>query len=218
MTPRALAATALVFVAVPSVAVGQSAPSTTYIAAEYALGSMKLKSGGLNTAGPHMNTGDDRTGGSQLGIKIGAGYGNRWRADIGYRHYFSRSFTTGSYAPPTPEFFYKTKVRASALMGSAYYDLIEAGRLRVYGGLGLGVSRVRLSTDDTVVQGSGSKTRFAWQLELGADYPLGQNLGLNFGVRYVDLGKTRIRLDEGDGHFSADLRSTELFVGVRHSF
>lgn len=219
MTLRCLVTAIWVLVSMPVLAQDRLASAVLYIGTEYALGSMKLKSGGLNTAGPHLNTGDDRTGGSQLGIKIGADYGNRWRADVAYRHYFSRSFTTGSFEPPTPEFFYKTKVRASALMGSVYYDLIEAGRLRVYGGLGLGVARVRLSTDDTEIQGSGSKTRFAWQVEFGADYPLSTNLKLNFGLRYADLGKTRIRLENGSaGHFSADLRSTELFVGVRHAF
>ena len=106
-------------------------------------------------------------------------------------------------------------------MLSAYYDFIEYNKFVFFGGLGLGQARTHVSTNDTVVQGSGSSTKFAWQAELGVAYPLTPALQINGGYRYVDLGRTKVNLNLAGapvGDFSADLKSNEVFLGLRYKF
>lgn len=194
-----------------------------YLGAEIGRSSSKLKSGGFNTAGPHQNTNSDKESGNLYGLKIGIEPGDRWRFDFGLRRYANNNYVTSSFQPPTPTFFYNSRVKSKAGIVSAYYDFYKLENLNFYSGVGIGLSRTKVSTSDTVVEGSETETNFAWQVELGADYPLTEALTLNAGIRYVDLGKTTVDLTTMGlpgpaGDFTADLSSKEMFLGLRYTF
>ncbi len=193
-----------------------------YLGAEIGQSYTSMDSGGFNTLGPHLNTNDDKNHNTMYAIKAGVDMG-RLRFDLGYREYDRDKYTTDSFQPPVPTFFYASKIKTKAWMLSAYYDFIEYNKFAFYGGLGIGQARTHVSTNDTVVQGSGSDTNFSWQGELGVAYPLTNALHINGGYRYVDLGKTKINLSAigggaPAGDFSADLKSNEFFLGLRYKF
>lgn len=196
--------------------------SKVYIGAEIGKSRSQMNSGGFNTAGPHENTNDDRDSEKLFGIKLGLKLDDRWRFDVGYRKYGDQNFVTDSFEPPTPTFFYDSKIKTKAVIASAYYNIYKNNKLDLYGGAGLGAARTKVSTTDFVVEGSGSDTNLVWQVELGADYSLTESLTVNAGLRYVDLGKTKIDLNNlignDAGDFSADLTSKEVFLGLRYIF
>jgi len=193
-----------------------------YLGAEIGQSHTSMDSGGFNTLGPHRNTNDDKDRNNMYAIKAGVDMG-RLRFDLGYREYERGKYTTDSFAPPVPTFFYDSKIKSKAWMLSAYYDFIEYNKFAFYGGLGIGQARTHVSTNDTVVQGSGSDTNFAWQAELGVAYPLTNAFQISGGYRYADLGRTKVNLRDivggaPAGDFTADLKSNELFLGLRYKF
>jgi len=196
--------------------------SKIYLGVEIGTSQSKIKSGGYNTAGPHENTNDDTKHRKPLGVKIGMEFSDRWRFDIGYREYENQDYITGSFQPPTPTFFYNTNIKSKSVIATAYYNMYKHDKLDIYGALGVGASRSKISTTDAVVEGSETKTSFSWQVELGVDYPLTKSLIFSAGVRYFYLGKIKIDLSSGGGfaagNFVADLSSKEAFLGLRYIF
>jgi opacity protein-like surface antigen len=65
--------------------------------------------------------------------------------------------------------------------------------------------------DKTKVEESGSENNFALQVELGVDYTLRDCLILNTGLRYVDLEKTKIDLDNENVYFRPSSVFPEFF-------
>jgi len=193
-----------------------------YVAGEVGRARIKMDSGGFNTEGAFPNTGDDKDRSNFFAIKGGVDFG-KLRFDVSYRNYAESKFTTASFAPPTPTFFYDSKVKTKSWIASAYYDLFEYEKIVLYGGAGAGVSRVHVSANDGVVKGSGSDTKFAWQLEMGVEYPVTRELRVNGGFRHADFGKAKIGLQVigapgSAGDFTADQKANELFLGLRYSF
>lgn len=223
MKTRLLAIAVLSTLAASAQAQGLSwSAARFYLGAEVGQSYTSMDSGGFNTLGPHQNTNDDKDHNTLYGLKGGVDLG-RLRFDLGYREYERGKYTTDSFAPPVPTFFYTSKIKSKAWMLSAYYDIVQHNKWSVYGGLGLGQARTDFSTNDTVVQGSGSDTNFAWQAELGVGYALTNAFQIYGGYRYADLGSTKINLTSigggaPAGDFSADLKSNELFLGLKYKF
>lgn len=197
--------------------------TNVYLSVEYGQQKSKLESGGFNTAGNFSNSGNDEDKGNTIGLKIGLDLKGKWRFDLGYRNYKSQDYTTDSFLPPTPTFFYVSKAKAKTIMVTAYYDLFKFNKLKFYGGVGIGASDVKISTNDLVVRGSANERKFSWQTEFGAQYPVTNNLKFNIGLRYVDLGKSKINLETVDGaapagDFTAEFTSREVFIGLRYNF
>ena len=174
----------------------QAAGFRLYVGTELSAQETELDSGGFNTAGNFPNTGTVEEVGGAVGLKLGGEVGEALRFDLGYRKYENQRFTTGSFAPPNPTFFYGSKVELETLMVSAYYELLQTPNHSIYCGAGIGTSRTEVSTNDTVVSGSERDSfDFAWQVELGLDYNLTDSMRFNTGVRYTDLGKTKVDLN-----------------------
>lgn len=196
--------------------------ATFYVAGEIGRSQIKMDSGGFNTAGSFPNTRDDKDRSNMFAVKAGIDFG-KLRFDVGFRDYAKSKFTTASFAPPTPTFFYDSKIKTKTWMASAYYDLLEYENIVLYGGAGVGAANSHVSANDGVVKGSESDTRFAWQFEVGVEYPVTKELRVNGGLRHVDLGKTKIGLQTivaptPAGSFTADQKANELFLGFRYSF
>ncbi|MCU7960397.1 MAG: porin family protein [gamma proteobacterium symbiont of Bathyaustriella thionipta] len=198
-----------------------------YLGAEIGMNESRIESGGFNTIGAFKNTRNDKDTGGLYSVKMGVDFLERWRVDIGYRQSQDQEYTTGSFKLQNPAFFYASDIESKALMLTAYYDFFKFEKMSFYGGAGIGISKTKASTNDTVVRGSDSETNFAWQAELGADYPFNDSFMINAGIRYVDLGETKVDLktevdlkgdETAEGDFTADLTSKEVFLGLQYMF
>lgn len=201
---------------------GMAHASDWYIKGGFGVAATELDSGGLNTAGPHENTGDDTDSGfGFLSGAVGRKFGNvRVEAELTTRA--TNNFTTNSFEPPTPTFFYESEVRAHSLMLNGWWDFARSGKWTPFVGLGIGAARVKVETDDTVVRGSDSETHFAYQVGLGASYDLGNDSAVELGYRYVDLGKVDVNLVNGAlapaGELKTDIDSHDLYIAWRMHF
>jgi opacity protein-like surface antigen len=164
---------------------------------------------------------------------LGTGVGTRFtpvlRGDVtlGYRGYKLDS-TDGADSN------FKADLKSLALMVNAYYENDSAsGSWKPYIGAGFGVAQNRFgdftgtnSAGGTFTGPGATKTGLAWALMAGFAVPISKVRMLDFGYRYIDLGKIETIagtiIDSGgnpvtttfDG-LTGKLRAHELFVGVR---
>jgi opacity protein-like surface antigen len=113
---------------------------------------------------------------------------------------------TGTFAGKGPTQladFYRGSISSLVGLFNGYADLGTWYGITPYVGAGVGLARNTLSgmTDQGVVTiggvsgpsggyfSDGSKTNFAWALMAGLDFNVTQNLKLELGYRYLDLGK-----------------------------
>ncbi len=141
---------------------------------------------------------------------IGAGVGyqfNSWlRADITGEYRTHADYRAiQSYGPTfcptlTGRCFdvYNGKVGAAVFMANGYADLGTWYGITPYIGAGVGLAHVRFAnlTDIGVQPGggfgfaqNGSQTNFAWALMAGLGYNVTNNLKLEFGYRYLNMGR-----------------------------
>jgi len=165
------------------------------------------------------------------GFLISGGVGNRFtdhvRMDVTltYRAGYKLD-KSDSFSPPAQ---YSAKVSSLAFMANGYWDFPLEG-WAPYAGLGLGFASNKMDTmtfgDNAGFSGStASKTATsgAFAFMLGAGIPLGSGPELDFGYRYVDLGKLETgsgvqRFGGGSFAYSGAtgrLRAHELTVGLR---
>jgi opacity protein-like surface antigen len=100
--------------------------------------------------------------------------------------------------------FYRGNISSLVGLVNGYVDIGTWYGVTPYVGAGVGLARNTLSgmTDQGLVTftstgtspsggyfGDGSKTNFAWALMTGLDFNVTQNLKLELGYRYLDLGK-----------------------------
>jgi len=161
---------------------------------------------------------------------LGAGVGRRFtpvmRGDVtlGYRGYKLDAMDgAGSN--------FKGNLKSLALMVNAYYENDAAsGSWKPYIGAGLGVAQNKFdsfsginSAGDTFTGPGGTKTGPAWAVMAGFAVPVSKAYTLDFGYRYIDLGKIEIAAGTLDAEGIAvpydgaagKLKAHELFVGVR---
>jgi opacity protein-like surface antigen len=196
-----------------------------YVEGEVGCSFVNLDSGGFNTAGSFDNTGDDWDTMVVPGAHVGAELFRFLRADIGFNYRESLDFTTNSFRPPTPTYFNDTDVDTYSLMFSLYLEPFHFKKWTPYVGAGVGSTWMKITTDDTAIQGSGHDTSFSWQAEAGIQYELTKHFGLRLGYRYIDMGSFDISLTPiisgpviDAGNFKGDLTAHEVVFGVRYSF
>lgn len=182
-----------------------------------------------NTGGSVVN-GDGFEGdlGNSVLVEAGVGYQLPYnlRADltVGYRPGFkvsSRETTSGVSVTADAD------VRTWAVMANAYYDIATGTAFTPYVGVGLGVAFNRIN-DTTYRFGAAqfsenghSKTNFAWSVQAGVAYAVTQNVKLDAGYRYIDLGEFETGGSSTVGpvpRVKGDVRAHELKVAVRYQF
>ncbi|MRR18300.1 MAG: porin family protein [Deltaproteobacteria bacterium] len=193
-----------------------------YIEGELGYASIKMESGGFNTAGPHENTGDDRASRVVPALHVGAKFFNVVRGDIGFHYRGKSDFTTNSYQPPVPTFFYATEVKdVYSLMFSVFAEPFQFKGFTPYVGAGIGSTWMKVSSNDSVVIAGDSQTKFTWQVEAGIQYAFTDHLGVRAGYRYVDMGKFDVPLFDGfgaAGNLTGRLTAHELMAAFRYTF
>lgn len=191
----------------------------------------EIDSGGFNTLGPHQNFLSDHSSGGLASIAIGWGELFKLNEQVSLRAEIEGQFrdtgrlVTGSFPGPPgpPTFFYQTHAGTHALFGNLWLDWRVGGPFTLFVGGGIGAAWHDVSTNDTVVSGSGISTDFAWQAGGGIAYDLSKHFQLVFGVRYVDLGKSDTRLSTiggglDAGNYTLDHTAVDYRLGVRLRF
>ena len=122
-----------------------------------------------------------------------------------------------------------SSVQTTTLMFNGYYDIAKFDRITPYVGAGVGLAHNRMddvsftgNTLANVISGD-SRWSLAWSLMAGVGVQVSDRATLDFGYRYIDMGKAesgtmdnlgfpnpRVRID--------DLAAHEFKVGIRYSF
>ena len=193
-----------------------------YVQANFAGEFSNIESGGFNTVGGFPNTGGSDDSGVGFGGAIGlsTSYNSvRVRTEIeGMWRQDSRYVTDSFPGPPGPiTFFYQVQATDNwSAMSNLWLDYPLAEDLWLYGGGGIGAAGRHLNVDDGVVFGGKSETNFAYQFGTGLIYPVGDNVELDLGYRFLDFGSTSIPLIDGlAGNYEADLVSHQIMFCVR---
>jgi len=163
---------------------------------------------------------------TNVSLSFGFDFGNGWRTEAEYTIKNDAEFTSGSTNFPTS--LNHHKVDTQRLMFNAYRDFEIIPNVAVYGNLGLGVAQ----NESSGWQGNTSRqylsnkeTQLTYSLGAGATYQAIQNLNLDLGYRYVDLGKVDSGLNNftnarnlQDEQMKSHLYSSEFYLGVRYKF
>jgi len=126
------------------------------------------------------------------------------RVELEYLYHGSETYRNGTYSH---------EVSAHSLMANAFLDIQTDTAFTPYlgGGLGLGYLKDRYTIG---VSSTATRWNFAWNLGGGVAWGLNENLALDFGYRYMDLGKTDSVVNGGGVH-NVSLTAHELGIGLR---
>ena len=155
------------------------------------------------------------------GISVRAGVGQKWadmlRTELTVEYTRTVMRGRGSYDGRAVNV--RTRLPSLAAMASAYVDLFEFKNVTPYIGAGAGVSRNALP--DAVVDGRQvfglTRFRTAWQVSGGIGIGLPENLVLDIGYAYTDLGKfsTKTSLPPV---LTQDVKVRKINIGLRYNF
>ncbi|MDR2724602.1 MAG: outer membrane beta-barrel protein [Candidatus Adiutrix sp.] len=158
-----------------------------------------------------MNGGSERSSVFGLGFAIGTdlSYASSLpiRAEIEYLYHGNETFSRPGQSHD---------ISAHSFMGNAFYDFQTDSAFTPYAGGGLGLSLLK---DKARISGSPdmstnvSRWNLAWNLGGGVAWGLNENMALDFGYRYMDLGKTQ-KINAGQT-YNVSLTAHEFSVGLR---
>ncbi|MBO0346904.1 outer membrane protein [Roseibium limicola] len=123
----------------------------------------------------------------------------------------------------------RTDLDIWTVMLNGYVDLGTWYNLTPYVGAGVGASYIRASNTISINPGSTAATydkdngefNFAWALMAGASYAVNQNLSIDAGYQYRDLGKARTTAYTATGNGRSefkDITAHEIRLGMRYTF
>ena len=178
-----------------------------------------------------------------LGLGFGYRFNSWFRADLtgewrGSSTYNSVNAYTGGGGSPCIECYdlYKASIRSSAIFANAYFDMGTWAGVTPYVGVGVGGAHHAFSmiTDQNPTAPGGfgigranDRFAFAWALMAGLAFNVNQNLTMEVGYRYADLGKAEsgaIACANAGGGFcfnerqSVRITSHDLRFGMRWHF
>lgn len=172
--------------------------------------------------------------GVPLGVSAGFGYyftpgfGLRLEAEYIYRlgaRFADDAFRSSNNASPSKSA--QPRAQIQSVLGNIYLDYYVVPSVNFYLSTGVGsgmidarIAWVNFTTpSDRGELASLKKSSLTWQVGMGMGIALGQNLGLDFNVRYIDFGKAQIRA-RGAFAISGDLafNALEALVGLSYRF
>jgi opacity protein-like surface antigen len=119
----------------------------------------------------------------------------------------------------------KSNVQQSDIMASILYDIPLGMEFQPYIGGGAGMAFINSDTDlDTgsgmTSAGSSSDQNFAWQLQAGFTYPVGDSTDFRMDYRFIDLGRVETpgMPTPTNDRLSADTSSNDIRLGVVFAF
>lgn len=201
-----------------------------YLRGDVGVGSTRLGRASLRNA-PAFTPYESRKIDSAFSLGAGAGYQfNSWfRVDVTAEHRFDARLRGYNRNPGLAAGLIESRAEFSAttVLANAYLDLGTWYRMTPYVGAGLGFSAKSLrnaemrsgATPLGILQGSHTRTDFAWALMAGVGVEVGHNAVLDLNYRYLHLGAAGTK--PGAGVVSAHLgriASHEFRAGLRWHF
>ncbi len=102
-------------------------------------------------------------------------------------------------------------------MVNLYWDIANFGGITPYVGVGAGLTLNELSNINLPVgQSKNTRTEFAYALMAGVSVAVSDNLSVDAGYRYIDLGQARGK--GADPLRVKNLQSHDVKVGIRYHF
>lgn len=166
-----------------------------------------------------------------VGVSTKLPYGAvRGEFEFGYKHGIKDNYTDAEGVANGATSILKADIET--YMFNLYYDIDTGTKLTPYVGAGIGLAHIdaKSSYDHPGAAYSHvneSDTKFAWQLSAGAAYALTDNLAVDLGYRYTDLGSIKGNSDFMDAqtgavaaplNMKADFESHEVMLGARYTF
>lgn len=193
-----------------------------------------VTSGGAFVTDTVANVTMENTWLAEAGIGCGSGSrGLRAELVLGYRGERKIEGEPGPWNPSGPPPLgdpLHTSITTYTAMTNVYYDLGRIGNFVPYVGAGLGaayhmVDEVYFTENAALLNRihGGRDLAFAWSLMAGVGYQLGERAVLDFGYRYIDLGKATS--ERSDTAFFVnprvvirDMDAHEFKIGLRYHF
>jgi opacity protein-like surface antigen len=167
------------------------------------------------------------------GFGCGLGYGFRGELMFGYHGKKKFDGEPGPwfpFVPPRTDDPLHTSVTSYTLMANIYKDLGTIGGWTPYVGAGIGLAFNEMDevyfTENAALQNrikGDDETSFAWALMAGVGYQISDRAILDFGYRYIDLGRVSSGRIDSAGFVNPrvtidDLAAHEFKVGLRYHF
>ena len=115
----------------------------------------------------------------------------------------------------------KLTTNSTTLLANFYYDFHNSSAFTPYVGAGLGLAFNYLGVDVHAMDGRSAsaderQTRFAWQVGAGVAYNFNENMAIDAGYRYLDLGYTEVK--QGGQNIGIRPYNHEVMLGLRFGF
>lgn len=168
------------------------------------------------TTPPGIGDPTDNSLGTGAVFGIGAGFRTNWvRSDVTVDSSAAQTYK-GTIATTDDV---TAKVQTVSALLNVYADLGTWYRLTPYIGAGIGAARVKVSDFNSVItppySGEASQWNMAWAAMAGAALAISQNLQLDLGYRYLNVGNVD-SIDRLGGHVTfKNVGAHELRVGLR---
>ncbi len=203
-----------------------------------------MSSGNWHNGGWHTGAvgGNDNDNGFGIGVAVGTDLGYYYevpvRVELEYMYRTEAEFGQGARSvsvfgaggPATLTASQNFKVSAHSLMANGFFDINTQTDFTPYLGAGLGLayldtdyrSGITMNNIPIGASSSDGSWNFAWSLMAGVGYSINENLTLDLGYRYIDLGSGdagTFNASNGgisySGSPSVDYTAHELGLGLR---
>jgi opacity protein-like surface antigen len=190
---------------------------------------------GTNSPGtPSYELKNSNVGGFAIGRQLGNGL--RVEAELRQRTLdVDSSYRAGPVGGRSSEqFSVAGQLRSTTVMVNGLYDLPVSGAFKPYVKAGLGLAHNRSEADINVTPTfaafglpanfrspypKGSDTSLAYAFGFGVGYDITQDVTLDLGYQYINLGRAKTGVDMNGDVFSFDKpASHEVTVGLRYQF
>lgn len=170
--------------------------------------------------------GDDNDKYASGSVAAGYRFDGGWRTELEYTFPKKVEYTSGSSIFRTS--YNHHKIRSQRLMINGYKDFIINDNFSIFGTLGIGVSSLKSSGWQGNINRqyySQTETNLSYAIGAGVTYTPVQEVNIDLGYRYVDMGKAEsgwnnFRNARGlqDEKMKAKVINNEIYVGIRYNF
>ena len=158
-------------------------------------------------------------------VALGYQFASDWRVEGEYTIPKKNKYTSGSTAFSTS--FNHHKIKAQRLMVNVYKDFYLTPEFGLYATAGLGVSELKSSGwqgNESRQYHKNTDRNITYSVGVGATYRPIEKLNIDFGYRFVDMGKTESGWNAfgnarglQDEQMKAKVESNELYLGIRYT-
>jgi opacity protein-like surface antigen len=156
-----------------------------------------------------MNGGNERASVFGLGLSVGSdlSYSTSLplRLEAEYLYHGNETYTKSSNTHD---------LSAHSILANVFFDLQTDTAFTPYLGGGGGLSCLNDRATVSDVTSKGSRWNFAWDLGGGVAWGLNENMALDLGYRYMDLGKSH-DVTKDNRAYNVSLTSHEISLGLR---